>query len=101
LRESVAVPADRTWILELRQQIGEAQRAMVAAPGVPVDRIEFLRRAFAEILTDPALVEEGARTQRELEYMAGAELQRLVGELMTAAGPRLPDFRRIVLESYF
>jgi tripartite-type tricarboxylate transporter receptor subunit TctC len=101
LRESVAVPADRTWILELRQQIGEAQRAMVAAPGVPVDRIEFLRRAFAEILTDPAVVEEGARTRRELDYMAGAELQRLVGELMTAAGPRLPDFRRIVLESYF
>jgi tripartite-type tricarboxylate transporter receptor subunit TctC len=101
LRESPAVPAERTWILELRQQIGEAQRAMVAAPGVPVDRIEFLRRAFAEILTDPAVVEEGARTRRELDYMAGAELQRLVGELMTAAGPRLPEFRRIVLESYF
>jgi tripartite-type tricarboxylate transporter receptor subunit TctC len=101
LRESVAVPADRTWILELRQQIGEAQRAMVAAPGVPVDRIEFLRRAFAEILTDPAVIEEGARTKRELDYMAGAELQRLVGELMTAAGARLPYFRRIVLESYF
>ena len=95
------MPADRTWILELRQQIGEAQRAMVAAPGVPVDRIEFLRRAFAEILTDPAVIEEGARTKRELDYMAGAELQRLVGELMTAAGARLPYFRRIVLESYF
>jgi tripartite-type tricarboxylate transporter receptor subunit TctC len=101
LAEAVAVPADRVWILELRQQIGEAQRAMVAAPGVPADRIELLRHAFAEILTDPALAEEGARTGREIEYMAGTELQRLVAELMTAAGSRLPELRKIVLETYF
>jgi hypothetical protein len=33
--------------------------------------------------------------------MGGRDLQKLVGELMVAAGPRLPEFRKIVLESYF
>jgi tripartite-type tricarboxylate transporter receptor subunit TctC len=74
---------------------------MVAAPGVPADRVEFLRGAFAEVLSDPVLIEEGARTKREIEYMGGRDLQKLVGELMVAAGPRLPEFRKIVLESYF
>ena len=30
-----ALPADKAWIVDLREKIGEAQRAMVAAPGVP------------------------------------------------------------------
>jgi tripartite-type tricarboxylate transporter receptor subunit TctC len=101
LSEAIALPGDKAWIVELRQKIGEAQRTMVAAPDVPSDRIEYLRGVFAEILTDPAVIEEGARTNREIEYMPGGDLQRLVGELMKAAGPRLPEFHKIVLDTYF
>jgi tripartite-type tricarboxylate transporter receptor subunit TctC len=101
LSEATALPADKTWIFELRQQIGEAQRAVVAAPEVPPDRVEYLRSVFAQILTDPALIEEGERTNREIEYMSGGDLQRLVGDLMKAAGPRLPEFHKIVLDTYF
>jgi putative tricarboxylic transport membrane protein len=101
ISEVAALPADKTWIVTLREQIGEAQRAMVAAPDVPPDRVDYLRGAFAEVLTDPAVLEEGAKTNREIEYMSGADLQRLVGELMAAAGPRLPEFHKIVLDTYF
>jgi len=101
LSEAAALPADKTWIVTLREQIGEAQRAVVAAPDVPVDRVDYLRAAFATVLTDPAVLEEGAKTNREIEYMSGADLQRLVGDLMKAAGPRLPEFHKIVLDTYF
>jgi tripartite-type tricarboxylate transporter receptor subunit TctC len=101
LREAAALPEDKMWIVELRQRIGEAQRAIVAAPNVPADRVDFLREVFAEVLRDPALTAEGARTGREIEYMGGWELQQLILELMTAAGLRLPEFRKVVLESYF
>jgi tripartite-type tricarboxylate transporter receptor subunit TctC len=101
LSEAASLPADRVWSVELRQKIGEAQRAMIAAPGVPADRVDYLRSVFAEALNDPAVIQEGVRTNREIEFMPGADLQRLIGELMQAAGPRLPEFRRIALESYF
>jgi tripartite-type tricarboxylate transporter receptor subunit TctC len=101
LSEAAALPADKTWIVELREQIGEAQRAMVAAPDVPPDRVDYLRSVFAEVLTDPAVLDEGAKTNREIEYMSGADLQKLVGDLMKAAGPRLPEFKKIVLDTYF
>jgi tripartite-type tricarboxylate transporter receptor subunit TctC len=101
LREAATLPADKTWIVTLREQIGEAQRAMVAAPDVPQDRIDYLRAAFAAVLTDPTVIEEGARTNREIDYMSGADLQRLVGDLMKAAGPRLAEFHKIVLDTYF
>jgi tripartite-type tricarboxylate transporter receptor subunit TctC len=101
LSEAAGLPQAKIWIVHLRQQIGEAQRAMVAAPGVPDERVRYLRGVFAEILTDPAVMEEGAQSNRDIEFMPGDELQKLVGDLMRAAGPRLPQFRRIVLESYF
>lgn len=101
VREIATPPADKHWIVELRQKIGEAQRAMVAAPGVPHDRVEFLRAAFAEVLTDPALLADGVRSKREIDYLSGGELQRLIDGLMTEARVRLPEFRKIVLESYF
>ena len=60
-----------------------------------------MRDIFAEILTDAAVIQEGAQTSRDIEFMAGDEIQKLVGDLMRAAGPRLPEFRKIVLETYF
>jgi tripartite-type tricarboxylate transporter receptor subunit TctC len=101
LSETVTVPADRVWAVTLREQIGEAQRALVAAPGVPAERIDYLRSVLGEVLTDPAVIEEGAKTNREIDYMPGADLQKLVDDLMAAAGPRLPEFHKIVLDSYF
>jgi tripartite-type tricarboxylate transporter receptor subunit TctC len=101
VREVAAISADKMWIVELREKIGEAQRAMVASPDVPADRVAYLRSAFGQVLTDPALIAEGARTNREIEYMSGADLQQLVGDLMQAAGPRLPEFEKIVLNTYF
>jgi tripartite-type tricarboxylate transporter receptor subunit TctC len=101
LREAAPLPSDKIWLVDLREQIGEAQRAMVAAPEVPPDRVDYLRAVFGEILADPAVLADGARTNREIEYMGGAELQKMVAGLMQAAGPRLPEFKKVVLESYF
>jgi tripartite-type tricarboxylate transporter receptor subunit TctC len=101
LSEAVTIPADKMWAVTLREQIGEAQRALMAPPGVPPDRVAYLRSVLGEVLTDPAVIEEGAKTNREIDYMPGADLQKLVGDLMVAAGPRLPEFHKIVLDSYF
>jgi tripartite-type tricarboxylate transporter receptor subunit TctC len=101
LSEAAAITADKMWIVGLREKIGEAQRAMVAAPDVPADRVEYLRAALSQILTDPVLIAEGAKTNREIEYMSGGDLQQLVADLMKAAGPRLPEFEKVVLNTYF
>jgi hypothetical protein len=59
------------------------------------------RNQIREILTDPAVIDEGARINCEVEYMAGGDLQKFVADLMQAAGSRLPEFKNVVLESYF
>ena len=101
LAEVATIDPAKLWLVDLRQKIGEAQRAMVAAPGTPEDRVDYLRQCWTQILTDPTVIEEGAKTKREISYQSGAELQALIGELMKAAATRVPEIKRVFLNSYF
>ena len=100
--EAATIPQDKAHWIDLREKIGQAQRAMVTGPGVPADRIAFLRDKLRDVLTDPAVVEEGNKTAREIDFMAGDDLQRLVGESMGAvSGARLDELQKILLKTYF
>jgi tripartite-type tricarboxylate transporter receptor subunit TctC len=61
-----------------RQVMG---RPFLAPPGVPVDRADALRAAFAATMTDPAFVAEAEKAQLEVNPVAGEELQKLVAEI--------------------
>jgi len=100
--ESAELNNEQRWWLETRERIGEPQRAMVTGPDVPEDRVAFLREKMQETLTDTALVEEGKKTNREISFVPGEELQSTVSDLMTSIeGDRLAEFRKVLLETYF
>ena len=52
-------------------------------------------------VVEEEVVEEGARSNREINYMSGAELQSVIGSLMKEAGPRVPELKQVLLNSYF
>ena len=101
LAEVAKIDPSKAWMANLRQGIGDAQRAMVTNAGVPAARVAYLRSVWTQILTDPEVVEEGARSNREINYMSGAELQSVIGSLMKEAGPRVPELKQVLLNSYF
>ena len=61
---------------------GDFGRPMVAGPGNPPDRIKILRDAYAKAMRDPGLIEEAKKSQMDMEYTSGEELQALMKELM-------------------
>jgi hypothetical protein len=61
-----------------RQQIA---RPFAAPPDVPADRIAALRRAFDAVMHDPAFLDEARRLALEVRPVAGAEVQKLFGEI--------------------
>ena len=101
LAEVAKIDPAKAWLVELRQKIGEAQRAMVAPPTMAPDLVAFQRETWGEILSGPAILEEGAKSRREITFMPGAELQELIGSLMKAAEPRVADIKRVMLNTYF
>ena len=61
-----------------RQVMG---RPYMAPPGVPQERVDALRRAFDETMTDPQFLAEAEKAQFEITPVAGARLDALVSEV--------------------
>ena len=53
-------------------------RTFVAPPGVPVERVEMLRRAFADTMKDPAFLKEAQQAQFEIDMTTGAEVDAII-----------------------
>jgi tripartite-type tricarboxylate transporter receptor subunit TctC len=96
------IPDDKAWWIDFREKVGQPQRAMVTTPGVPADRVAFLRQTMKEILTDPAVVAEGNKANLAINFMSGEELQKLITELASELNSnRLPEIRQVILKNYF
>jgi tripartite-type tricarboxylate transporter receptor subunit TctC len=61
-----------------RQVMG---RPYMAPPGVPMERVDALRRAFDETMTDREFLAEAEKAQFEITPVAGARLDALVSEV--------------------
>jgi tripartite-type tricarboxylate transporter receptor subunit TctC len=69
-------------------------RPFATTPGVLVDRVSALRRAFDATMKDPAFVAEAEKLKEEIDPMKGEELAQLVHEILEAG----PAVRQRVLE---
>src|SRR6266508_500940 len=59
----------------------EFGRPYVAPPGVPQERLDVLRQAFAAALRDPGLIEEAKKTSIDMTYRPPQVLERLLQAL--------------------
>jgi len=83
LRDLARAPADQP-LLDFMSEAVAVGRPIATTPGVPASRLAALRHAFDETLKDPQFIAE-ARTERaEISPMTGAELARLVDDLIGA-----------------
>jgi tripartite-type tricarboxylate transporter receptor subunit TctC len=91
--EQVQMNDEQRWWFDFRESINDLGRILVTTPGVPADRLTFLRQAVKNALTDPALIEEGAKTQRFVEFQEPEVARKLA---VKALGDATPDMRERV-----
>jgi tripartite-type tricarboxylate transporter receptor subunit TctC len=60
-------------------------RPLLAAPGVPPERVAILRQAFDRTMADPAFLAEAAKLNMEIKPLGGGALQTIATEI--AASP--------------
>jgi tripartite-type tricarboxylate transporter receptor subunit TctC len=100
--ELTKIAPDKTWWIDFREQVGEVQRALVAPPGVPQDRVDYLRATLREVLTDPAVIAQGNKANLPVSFLDGVALQKQIENIMqNAAGDHLPQIQQVVLHQYF
>ncbi|MDP2621424.1 MAG: tripartite tricarboxylate transporter substrate-binding protein [Hyphomicrobiales bacterium] len=99
--EQVDLPDDKAWWIEFRSGIAKIGRTLVTGPDVPEDRVEYLREKIKAVLTDPAVMEEGAKTKRDVRYEAPAATVKFVKEVLgSLEGEQLAAVRHVLLEKY-
>jgi len=83
LMDLAANEDDRT-MLKLLSAPATIGRPFVSTPGLTADRIKILRAAFDATVRDPALLAESERSRLDVTPMSGADLERIIGEVMSA-----------------
>jgi len=93
-------PEKARW-LRFRAAIADFGRTLVVPSDTPPNRIAVLQKAVAAVLADPAVREEGARTERPIAYLTGAESQRTLDGILTGFDPKqLNILKKLILTAY-
>jgi tripartite-type tricarboxylate transporter receptor subunit TctC len=74
----------------------EFGRPYVAPPGTPPERVAALRKAFADALKDPALIEEAKKASVDMTYRPPEELEKLVEALYATPAETIDELEKIV-----
>ena len=84
LLAELAKDASRRRVLELLSGDVAIGRPIVAPPGLSVERIAMLRRAFDDTVRDPRFVADAAQRRMDLSPIGGAELQEIAASIASA-----------------
>jgi len=93
--EAFKLTPDQKWWFDFRLGIKAFGRAVVGPPGIPADRLAYLRKVWKGILTDPAVIKELAKRRRGVNYASPDVLEKAVRE---ALGSLPADKRKLVNE---
>jgi len=72
---------ERQMIRAGGMQPGAITRVYVTTPGTPKDRVQTLRKAFAETLRDREFVAEAKKVQLEVNPLSGEEVGKIVDSM--------------------
>ena len=61
----------------------EFQRPFSVPPGTPKDRLQILRKAFADTLKDPEFIAEAKKTKFDATYVSGEEVEKYVDKVLS------------------
>jgi hypothetical protein len=70
--------AFKTWVNQF-----EFQRPLVLPPDTPKDRVQILRKAFAETLEDPEFLAEAEKSRLLVDYVSGQEIEGYVDQILS------------------
>jgi tripartite-type tricarboxylate transporter receptor subunit TctC len=79
------ISAYNTWVGTF-----EFQRPFMVPPGTSKERLQILRRAFAETMKDPEFVAEAKKSKLQITYVSGEEIDKHVDRVLSVT-PRAKE----------
>jgi putative tricarboxylic transport membrane protein len=80
--EMFQLTPEQKWWFDFRLSIKAVGRMVVGPPGIPAERLKYLQKVWHDILTDPAVIAEGKKSQHEIDYQAPDLVAKAVRETL-------------------
>jgi len=100
--ETVPTLEDITDNKEIRQILHAADtgsimgRSLAGVPGMPRDRLQYLREAFRKGMHDPGILALAKKLNLPVDYTSGEELDRLTLEILATPKPIVDKIKKIL-----
>jgi hypothetical protein len=85
--EAVKLTSDQQWLFDFRGKLEDLGRILLVPPGLPPGRLATLQAAVRETLSEPALVAEGERSQRYIDYLEAGATRRNAQDVVANISP--------------
>jgi tripartite-type tricarboxylate transporter receptor subunit TctC len=100
--EAVKLDANGARLLDWRAGVASLGRVIAVTPGSPPDRVEVLRAALKEILTDPAFVAEMKNLKLTVNFADAERVRTMMARAMTTLDKKaLAEVKAIVIDRYY
>jgi tripartite-type tricarboxylate transporter receptor subunit TctC len=89
-------PADQKDVVEFLAAGTPFGRAMAVGPGVPADRVAALRKAFDDVMKDPAFLAEASKRQLDIDPRPASYPHALAAKLASASPDLLARVKKSI-----
>jgi tripartite-type tricarboxylate transporter receptor subunit TctC len=86
---------DERRLLRFYSSYTTVGRSIIAPPGVPVDRVQALRAAFAATVIDAAFLADAEKGKMEMNVLSGDALTALIADVTSLSGPLLERAKQV------
>jgi tripartite-type tricarboxylate transporter receptor subunit TctC len=99
--EAVKLSPEAAAMIDFRVALDSIGRILVTTPGVPADRLALLRQALNHVLTDPAVIAEGAASERLIDYRDAETARAMTLKALTGfSAQEKAKVRAVVLDKF-
>jgi tripartite-type tricarboxylate transporter receptor subunit TctC len=94
-------PAQAKW-LDWRAGVTAIGRVIVTTPGVPKDRVDYLRASLKEVMNSAEYIAQAKKRRLSPGYLDGATVQDMVMKTMSTLDDKeLAELKHVVLNKYY
>jgi len=99
--EMFKLTPEQKWWFDFRFGVKAIGRDVVGPPGIPADRLAYLRKVWKDILTDPNVIAEGKKRNHGFDYEAPAVLEKTAKEILQSLpADKLKAVNEVLLKKF-
>ncbi|NQU69136.1 MAG: hypothetical protein HQ514_01225 [Rhodospirillales bacterium] len=100
--ETLKLSDEQAWYLDFHEAFAEIGRSIITGPGVPADRVAYLRKVFDEVLQDKAFAAYMGKKKRPILYADAATLEKAAKQVLgSLSAEKKKDIKNIVLNKFY